>query len=77
MTETTVAQLLREVRKPGRIIMPVNSRHDIFPIQVQKQDLILLLEELNKPEYPTMAPWYVVDRVGDTLRLDVQDPEIY
>lgn len=76
MAETTVTELLREVRKPGKVRMPVSSRHDLFPMFVEKADLIYLLEELAKPEYPSMAPWYVVARADGVLFLDVQDEEI-
>lgn len=76
MAETTVAELLREVRKPGKIVMPVAGGDDVFNITVEKADLIVLLTELSGEEFPQRAPWYVVRRANGFLHLDIQDREI-
>lgn len=54
----TNADLIREVRKPGKIEMPVNSTHDVFFILVDKSSLIATLSVLEPQE---AAPWEMVE----------------
>lgn len=72
MEKTTVAALIKELRKPGRVEMPVLAEHDVFHIVVEKHDLIDQLRKL-KPE--DMAPWSLHGDGSDNggvRRLDVQ-----
>jgi hypothetical protein len=68
----TNLELLRELRKPGRIWMPVVGKHDVTHIEIKKADLIDRLKELD-PD--SDAPWrfYGDDQGAVDRWLDVQD----
>lgn len=68
----TIAELVAELRKAGKVEVPVNSRHDTFYILVEKSDLIRNISEYGAPSDP--APWYVSEVHPDGTRsLDVND----
>lgn len=65
------ADLIAELRKPGKVEVPFNSQHDMFHVLAEKADLLRILKKLDPA---AAAPWYV-DLVHDdgTRSLAVQD----
>lgn len=61
----TVADLIREVRKPGKMTMTVPTAHDMARITIDKSDLLLELAQYDKDE---TAPWIVVSIRSDGAR---------
>ena len=50
----TNADLIREIRKPGNINVPVIALNDVYHVLAQKGDLIRILSEMDPDEE---APW--------------------
>jgi len=64
----TNRQMIRELKKPGRIYMPVISSADVIHILVQKLDLIELLMERD-PE--GKCDWDFFGAYADGRKLDI------
>lgn len=65
----TYAELIREVRKPGDIEMPVLAGHDVIHLIVRKSDL---LDHLERGAPDDKAPWSISGSFGGGVRrLDV------
>jgi hypothetical protein len=66
--DLTNAQLIRAVRKPGRVYMTVMTANDCARIPVDKSFLIDLLKDQPADE---KADWQVFGNLGDGIFLDV------
>lgn len=64
----TNAELIRAIRKPGRVYMTVMTANDVARIPVEKTFLIDLLRDQPADE-PAM--WAVYGNLGDGIFLDV------
>lgn len=67
----TNKELIRELRKPGKVEMPVNTAHDTYHIVIDKSDLIAQL--INQPQ-DEQAGWVFMDLTfdnGGVRRLDI------
>lgn len=65
----TVLELVKEIRKPGRIYMPVMLSGDVTYVAVEKSDLLdlLLCNYLNSDP----APWAFYGEHNGHRKLDV------
>jgi hypothetical protein len=50
----TNLELLRELRKPGKIFMPVTTQHDVVHLAVEKAYLIDILQQ----QPPAETAWW-------------------
>jgi hypothetical protein len=68
----TNRELIAELRKPGRVYMPVVAPHDVVHMEIVKAALIFLLKD-QPPDEPAIWCFYGddKDRTGDRW-LDVQ-----
>ena len=64
----TNADLIREVRKPGRVYMTVMTANDCARVPVEKTFLINLLKDQPADE---RAAWQVYGNLGDGIFLDL------
>ena len=65
---TSVGDLEREIRKPGKVKMPVLMCGDVLHLTIEKAALLDLLKgyKLDDP-----APWSVILREDGCITLDV------
>ena len=63
----TVAELVAEVRKPGKVTMPVVAPHNVHILTVEKGDLLKLLGQMDPTD---KAPWYIIQRDSGYLHID-------
>jgi hypothetical protein len=54
----TVADLRRDLRKPGKAYFPVPTGDDVSHIAIDKSDMLLELQGLDADE---VAPWCIYD----------------
>lgn len=67
----TTQELIRELRKPGKVLVPVVMAEDVCHIKADKEDLILYLQAFCRPNAP--APWtFYGETRGGSRWLDVQ-----
>jgi hypothetical protein len=64
----TNLELIRAVRKPGRVYMTVHTKHDVARIPVEKTFLINLLRDQPANDE---AMWTVYGNLGDGIFLDI------
>jgi hypothetical protein len=64
----TNLELIREVRKPGLVYMPVLAGNDVVPMETVKAALLFLLRDQPADE---QAIWTVVSRQSNCIYLDV------
>lgn len=64
----TAQQLVREIKKAGKVRMPILLAGDVTYMNVEKSDLLQWLAECD-PE--AEAPWAIYQRGDGFIRLDV------
>lgn len=68
VSEMTIKELIKELRKPGKIYMPVLMAGDIEYLAIEKNDLI---EVLMAKEADDIAPWNFYGEFANGRKLDV------
>jgi hypothetical protein len=64
----TNRELIRALRQPGRVYMPVLIPNDVKSIEVVKADVIEILRDLPGDDE---AYWCIYQRFDDAIRLDL------
>jgi hypothetical protein len=68
MPTMTIADLIAEIRKPGKIEMPVPTATDVVHLVVEKSDLLRALAEYEPTD---TAPWCFYGESDGVRRLDI------
>ena len=64
----TNLELIREIRKPGLVYMPVLAGNDVIHMETVKAAVLFLLKDQPADE---QANWTIVARHSDGIYLDV------
>lgn len=66
----TIQELIREIRRPGRLYAPVLMKGDVKHMEVVKAGF---LEDLRGYDPAAKAPWDVLRRDSDALTIDTAE----
>lgn len=66
----TNAEMIKEIRKPGRVLMPVMMPNDVIYIEVKKADLIWNLKNAAQSD---TCPWIIYSQSDSEMILDTAE----